>query len=205
MKKKYIFILIVLVCFCFVVNTIYADVCKEDLLTCIIKHGNNVGTNEGDVKWGEGISSGVSNRIISSVKAVGYLVFAIVTALLGIKYMWSSYEGKSKVKETLPTFLVAIIFFYFADTIVTIIMGDNMFKFDNWNELSSNVYGMVAFVAQYLSFGTLLFIGLKYMFESSEGKAKVKETLFPLVLGSVFVFLSSTVVTYIVQAVDQVI
>lgn len=201
MKKKIIVVALIFIIAFIFVKTSYA----ESLIDQVIGSGNNISTTPGDNDWGKTLSDMIKTDIVPALQSIGYLIFAIVTVYLGIKYMWSGYEGKSSVKDTLPTFLISVILFYFASNIVTLISGDSIFTADNWTVLSGGIYSTALLIAQYLSFGTLLFVGLKYMFASAEQKANLKETLTPVVIGIVFVFLSSKVVQFILTATGEVI
>lgn len=141
-----------------------------------------------------------TSDIMPIIRTVGYLIFAIVTVGLGIKYMFSSIEGKSSVKETLPTFIVGAVFFYFAETIVNKINSARSDLTTSYTSLSAKVLGTVNEVVQIGAFAIIIFIGIKYMFESPSGKASIKERMVPLIIGMAFVFSASGILGIILDA-----
>lgn len=148
----------------------------------------------------EGIKELINELGTGLIQPIGYLVFAIVTVGLGIKYIWSGVEGKTKIKETLPAFIIAVVFFYLASSVSSFATGafEVINSATSIEDATSNIWATFAGVAQVLAFGGLVFIGIKYLFESSEGKAKLKERLAPMLLGIIFVFCAAGVVNYII-------
>lgn len=151
----------------------------------------------------EEIQGLIETDIANVIKAVGYLVFAIATVVLGVKYIFSSIEGKSIIKETLPTFVVGIMLFYLGDKVFDLIQGaisDVGIGTSNYTTVSQNIWATVKNIVQVLAFTGIGYVGIKYLFEAPEGKAKIKEKMFPLVMGMVFVFAASELVDFIIQA-----
>ena len=113
MKNKIfaiLFIFLIMTCFSF-------EVIHADLLNDIFSSGGNF-INQGKVSgsaansFGHKIQSqifGPSGLGLQGIfQLVGNAIFLIVTVILGIKYIFSGVEGKSIVKETLPTFIVIL-------------------------------------------------------------------------------------------------
>ena len=138
---------------------------------------------------------------------IGNLVFAAVTVILGAKYIWSSAEGKSQVMESLPAFLVSVIFFYLGESLVGWLSGatGTLTSTGSWTTVEAQIIGTINMVVQYVSFGGLLYLGVKYMFASAEGKSQIKTNMGGLVLGIIFVFMASNIVSYIVRITSSVI
>lgn len=205
MKKKIVIAIIVIMITLFNTENIHAT-----FLNNVISEGNNFQSRGSDTGLGSKISSFINDDIKSIISLVGNLVFAVATVILGAKYIWSGVEGKSKVKESLPVFVAAVIFFYLASTLTgffspktTGSVGSEINRISNWSSLSGKIVGTVNQIVRYLAFAGILVIGLKYMFESSDGKAKIKERMVPMVLGMVLVFSASKVVDFIISVGEQ--
>lgn len=157
---------------------------------------------------GTKLSSFIKNDVVPIIGLIGNLVFAGVTVILGMKYIWSSAEGKSEVLESLPGFVLAVTFFYLGESLVNWISGSSLGTIanaNNWNTVKNAIWGIIYIVAQYGSFAGILFLGLKYMFASAEGKASIKANFGVLAIGITFVFCATRVVNFIVAMSKQVI
>lgn len=182
------------------------------LLQDIISEGNDFTSFGSDNGLGSDIASFINGDVKTIVSLVGNLVFAGITVILGAKYIWSGIEGKSQVKETLPTFIAAVIFFYLAVEITGLFspntagsIGASIGSANDYDSLAGMIIGTINLIVKYLAFGGIVFIGLKYMFESAEGKAQIKDKLAPMALGIVLVFSASTVVDFIISVGQQTI
>lgn len=149
----------------------------------------------------------VSGGIVDAIKTVGYLVFAIVTVALGLKYVWSGVEGKSEVKETLPTFVVGVIFFYLADKLYAVFSGSfqSIFNVPNitFNTISGSIVGTIYYLVNIGTIAGIIFIGLKYMSSPADKKADIKANLLPMAIGLIFVYCSTQVLTFFINAANQ--
>lgn len=203
MKRK-IFLTIVLIV---IVSVCSVNVHASGFLNNIITQGNsfeNKGTSTG---IGPVLKDFITGDIMDIVWLVGNLVFGAVTVILGAKYIWSGAEGKSQVSETLPAFLVAVVFFYLGEGLVDWFTGatTTVSSASDWNSIAGLVFGTICSIVRYLSFGGLLYLGIRYMFASAEGKSQIKTSTGGLVLGIVFVFLASNAVDFIIRIADDVI
>ena len=206
MKKK-IFMSILLV---IVVSITLVNVHASSLLDNIISQGNSFGNSGSTTSLGTELSDFIKGDVMSTVLAIGNLIFAAITVILGAKYIWSSAEGKSQVMESLPTFVVAIIFFYLGESLVTWLTGTgglatSISGATSWTSISGKIIWIVNTIVHYAAFGGILFLGLKYMFASAEGKSQLKTNMGGLVLGMVFVFLASRAVDFIISLGESVI
>ena len=59
------------------------------------------------------------------------------------------------------------------------------------------VLGFIAFIAWAVALGMIVFIGIKYMTKGAGGKAEVKSTFLPYVVGAVCVGAASTIASFI--------
>lgn len=201
---------IIIIIILLVVNSQFVS---AGFLDNIISGGNNWKPNSATGNSAAGlnnmqntITSFLKTDIIGAIKTVGNLVFFIVAGFLGVKYIWSSVEGKSQVKETLPTFGVAVVFFYLAQTVYDFTSGSVTGALgDNFSIIEGNIWGTVSLVLQILSLTGVFALGLKYMFTSAEGKADIKKQMVPLVVGLLLVYGMAALMRFIVAAADQVI
>ena len=200
MKKK-IFITICLIgIFVLMAAPVYAT---SDLMNNIFDQGNNfTGTSSG---MGSNISAFIKTEVLPIVLAIGNLVFAAVTVILGAKYIWSSAEGKAEVMESLPSFVVAVIFFYLGGNLVTWLTatGNSIAGSSSWDVLANNVIWVINTIVHYVAFGGILLLGLRYMFASAEGKSHIKANMGGLVIGIVFVFAASSAVDFIIRIASE--
>lgn len=206
MKNKIfaiLFIFLIMTCFSF-------EVIHADLLNDIFSSGGNF-INQGKVSgsaansFGHKIQSqifGPSGLGLQGIfQLVGNAIFLIVTVILGIKYIFSGVEGKSIVKETLPTFIVGIIFFYLADNLVSFFsdIGNEIQNTTNANTLVNNVWATVASIAQVLCIAGIVFMGLKYMFAPADKRADFKNQAVMIVLGLMLTISAIPILNFIIK------
>ena len=165
-----------------------------------------------DGEIGTRLSAFILGDVMNFVSLIGNLIFAAVTVILGAKYIWSGVNGKADVKETLPTFIVGVIFFYLATQITAFFsptesgsVGNILMGSGSYNTLAGTVLGTINAVVKVVSFAGLVFIGLKYLFASAEGKSSVKEKMVPVALGMLLVFSASAIVDFIIKAGNEII
>jgi len=151
----------------------------------------------------------IEGDILDAIGLIGNFIFAIVTVVLGMKYIWSGAEGRSQVLESLPAFVLGVIFFYLADTIVDFMLADEslggLSSATTWNSAAGRVLKIIYTVVKYGSIIGMVVIGLKYMFASADGRAEMKQTLGSMVIGLIFVFSASNIVEFIVASADEII
>lgn len=146
--------------------------------------------------------------IIDLLRSIGYLVFSVVTVVLGLKYVWSGVEGKSQIKETLPTFVIAVVMFYLADNLYSLFSGAASSIIIGKSDFDTVAGGIRATINAVVRVGTMIgivFLGIKYMLSSASGKADLKNSLLPLVVGMVLVYSATEIVDFIINAGSQVI
>lgn len=200
------------ICLIFALSVLIVNVHATGFLNEIIQQGNGFSSGASDSSGiGSSVKSFVNNKIRTSVVAIGNLIFAAVTVVLGVKYIWSSAEGKAQVMETLPGFIAAVMFFYLGSEIVDFLYNDSgsvgklLAGSSNWNSVAGYVIYVINTFVYYAAFGGIVFIGLKYMFASAEGRASMKTSMGALVIGMVFVFMASRIVNFIIDVGESVI
>lgn len=70
-------------------------------------------------------------------------------------------------------------------------------RYDKFNNALYRIWGAVLVVLQIASVAGVIFVGLKYMFASSDVKADLKKNMINLVIGMIIVFGASTVVGFV--------
>lgn len=201
--------------FLFLVMTCFStEFVKADILNDMFTSGGNfLNMGKADGEDEESFGKKVESKIFGDsglgltqvVKLVGNLIIFIVTIVLGAKYIFSGIEGKSIVKETLPTFVIGIIFFYLADALVEFFkdIGENVQNTTNANSLFGNVWSTVSVVLQIVCLAGLIVVGLKYMWSPADKKADIKSQTVMIVLGLMLAFSAVPILNFIVEAGDQ--
>lgn len=146
------------------------------------------------------IIQGLQNEILSIARYILY----IAILFMGVRCIWNGVEGKTQFKETLPYILLAIIFTFAADKMVGLaqaVFDPDQFKYD-YATRGNEIFGSVALIVAMLSFGGIIFTGVKFMFASVDGKADAKKHLFPILIGCLLVFAAGTIVSITLSIVE---
>ena len=136
------------------------------------------------------------------------MIISVITLFLGVKYIWSGADGKSSVKDTLPTFLIGVIFFYLASNLVTFFTDSAKTIFDSastYATVQGKIMGTVNNIVQIAAFAGFIFVGVKYMLTSADGKADMKQSMIPMLMGIILVFAASSFLDWILAITQQVI
>lgn len=72
------------------------------------------------------------------------------------------------------------------------------------NKIVDTILGLIYYIGVFLSVGTLMVIGIKYMTGSIEEKAQYKETMVPYVIGAVLLFAGINILKVIYDLVQKV-
>ena len=202
MKKKILLTILLVVLVAGVSVNIYAT----SFLGDVIQQGTDFGNAGWSTDLGDELEWFLKYDIVPIVSLFGNLVFAAVTVILGAKYIWSGAEGRSQVMESLPAFLIAVVFFYLGESIVTWLTGasSTIASANSWDTISGKIIGTINTVVKYAAFGGILYMGLRYMFASAEGKSQIKTNMGGAILGIIFVFMASNVVDFIIDIGESV-
>ena len=147
--------------------------------------------------------------LIALMNVVGTVVIIISTMILGIKFMISSAEGKSEVKQNLITLLVACLFFFGWDSISSLIIsGNNNLFFINSGDLTYNsaigtIYNFVVGILDIVAVVVILYIGVRYIFSGAAGKADLKGKSPQFIIGIILTFCTISVLTYISKVINE--
>ena len=145
--------------------------------------------------------------IYGIIKKIGYIIFAFITVILGVKYIWSGVDEKSRIKETIPLYIVGILFFFLADGIVNIVFVKELSfiaKTTDINVLTGTAFKTLATVANTIAIISLIIVGLTYMFSAADQKANIKTKLLPIVIGLIFIFSFTKVMDFVISSGGQI-
>lgn len=216
--KKVLLCILMLVVITFNFYNCYAKddttIYRASLLSDIFSQGNQfynkAASSSSDSSIGNDIANYLkeSGGIIDLIKSMGYLVFSVVTVCLGAKYIWSGVEGKTAIKETLPTFVIAVVLFYLADNLYTLFSGTATSIFTgsaSFDTVAGSIRATINVIIRVAAMAGIVFLGVKYMFASSSGRADIKNTMVPVIIGMILVYSASQVVEFIANVGNQVI
>lgn len=146
--------------------------------------------------------------LIAFINVIGTVVIIIATMILGIKFMISSAEGKSEVKQNLITLLVACLFFFGWNSISSLIMGNDRFFLISTNDLTydaavGRIYNFVVGILDIVAVVVILYIGVRYIFSGASGKADLKGKSPQFVIGIILTFCTISVLTYISKVIND--
>lgn len=145
----------------------------------------------------------IVNQFMDIVNYVGTTLIIIATMFLGVKYMFGSVEGKSEVKESLMTLLVACVFFfgwqYIRDIILIGTSGTQFFLVSNadpsYKNLFGRLLGVVIMIVKVAAIVGVIYVGVRYIFSGATGKAELKGKSVYFIIGIILTFSSVTVLT----------
>lgn len=204
MVKKIIVVLLL-------VSVIFTSisVVNAGILDDIIQQGNKFedSVNNGEQYLFKVFDTMLKLEIKPAIGLIGNLIFAAVTVILGVKYVWSSAEGRASVAESLPTYVLAVVLFYLAGTIGGFMTGiaSSIGEASNWASLSGKIIWIINTIVKYLSLAGIVYMGIRYMLASAEGKANMKTNVGGFIIGLLFTFTATNIITFIVNAANDII
>lgn len=150
----------------------------------------------------------IVNKFMEIVNYVGTTFIIIATMFLGVKYMFGSVEGKSEVKESLVTLLVACIFFFGWQYIRGIILdGTQLFISDTddttYQDIFSRLLAVVTMIIKVAAIAGVIYVGVRYIFAGAGGKAELKDKSGYFIIGIILTFCSVTVLTVFSNAIQE--
>ena len=153
----------------------------------------------------------IVNQFMDIVNYVGTTLIIIATMFLGVKYMFGSVEGKSEVKESLMTLLVACVFFfgwqYIRDIILIGTSGTQFFLVSNadpsYKNLFGRLLGVVMMIVKVAAIVGVIYVGVRYIFSGATGKAELKGKSAYFVIGIILTFSSVTVLDVFAKALQD--
>lgn len=210
MKKIGVSILLLLVLMASSFNIIYAASDFGDWWDKANTWYENGSTN---VSVDQSALTGISNLI----EIVGTGVIAIVTVVLGMKYMLGSATGKSEVKENLVGLIVACTFFFGWSSIRDLLIVGNatgnggmtgathlvFLSGENISTTFSQIFTFLVIVAKLVCVAVIAYNGVKYIFAGADAKAQLKQKMPMMLIGVVLVFCTITFLEFVSTAIQQ--
>ena len=160
----------------------------------------------------QGVLSGISNL----VEVIGTAVIAIVTVVLGMKYMLSSAAGKSEVKENLTGLIVACTFFFGWSSIRDLLIAGSstganglsgnstylvFFQEGDLTSTLAQIFSFILLIAKLVSVVVIAYNGVKYILAGADAKAQLKQRMPVMIIGVILVFCTITFLEFIANTI----
>ena len=148
----------------------------------------------------------MNSSFIPAIRAIGYTIFFVTGAILGIKYMWSGAEGKGFVKNGIITYVIGVIFFFLADQVYNMFsttLINSLAKQTTYSTLSGRIIGTVNYVVRTLAIVSVMVIGLRYMFADASKKASLKSGTISMLIGAILIVCLSNVLSLVIKIADK--
>lgn len=179
--------------------------CEGDFWECA---GNWFGSNGGTIPALPSETQAIIDQLMNYINIVGTAAFMIVTAYLGIKYMYGSIESKADIKESMVTLIVAAIFFFGWQSIMNILYPGNTFVVtegaSDFGSIVNRIYSVFVYIGNFFAIGAIIYIGVKYLLAGASGKADLKAKSTQFLLGVVMTFATINFLTYISKVINAV-
>lgn len=135
------------------------------------------------------VTDGFMKGATNIIKMVGNMVFIVVTSILGVKYIWGSADAKYSVKNSLFSLVLAAVVFYGWDSISNILTAvTNSTVGDSIQTTTKTIYTYILYFVNIAAIGGIIFLGVKYLLASAEGKSQLKMNMGPAFLGIIMVY-----------------
>lgn len=143
-----------------------------------------------------------SGGLVDVIFQIGNVAFICITMVLGVKYVFSSIEGKADVKEGLITLSIGAIFFYLAQSVYKFFEAifNDFTGAENVAGITEPVFSIVSTLSNFCAIAAIVMIGIKYMFTAADERAELKEKMVPLVIGLALIYSTVKVLSFIVTA-----
>lgn len=208
MKRKYVkaitLVLYVLMCCALIFSNCYAD---SDSTETSKKDFFNAAKDWYDKGTIDEVNLEPLTEVINYINLLGTVIIVIATMVLGIKFMISSAEGKSEVKQNLFTLLTACIFFFGWKSISDLIMPNNKFFLtegaSDFKSIVAKVYSLAVFVLEIAAIIIIIYIGVKYIFSGATGKSNLKGKSAEFVIGIILTFCTISFLSYLSKVIND--
>ena len=158
-------------------------------------------------KEGGSIDLTAVSELIDIIDLVGTVIITLATMILGIKFMISSAEGKSEVKQNLSTLLVACVFFFGWDSIKNLVFPNDNFFLTNgasdYKSIIAKVYSLAVFVLEIVAVIVIIYIGVKYIFSGATGKSNLKGKSAEFIIGIILTFCTISFLSYLSKVIND--
>lgn len=165
--------------------------------------------SKGRVNTNLGEATEAVNDLMDIINITGTTIIMIITTILGIKYIYSSAEGKAEVKKSLTVLLIACVFFFGWQGISNIIMPGNKLVFtsntNSFKDIANKVFSYFTYISQFVMVAGVIYVGVKYMFSGAEGKADLKSKSMQFIIGIIMSFATVSFLTYISKVINSIV
>lgn len=152
-----------------------------------------------------GVDSAIS-EIRSMIFDIGNVIFILITAFLGVKYIWGGVDSKFSVKNSLVTLVVAAIVFYGWNALTDVLDIKDLLTGKTSQSgvqgFVGTVYNTVMYIINFAAVGGIIYIGIKYMMAGADGKAEMKLKGIPVVMGIIMVYGTVNLINFILKIID---
>lgn len=156
------------------------------------------------------------NQIVTTftdmINVVGTTVIVIATIVLGIRYIIGSVESQTAAKESLITLFIACIFFFGWTAISNLLYGGSQMNFIftskvdlTYKDMVGRIFSTFSYIAQFVVVGSIIYVGIKYIFAGASGRAELKGKSVYFIIGIIFVFATSNVLEFISKIINEAI
>ena len=164
----------------------------------------NKGENS-EHQFGDSVSGSIS-EIRSMIFDIGNVIFILITAFLGVKYIWGGVDSKFSVKNSLVTLVVAAIVFYGWNALTDVLDIKDLLTGKTSQSgvqgFVGTVYNTVMYIINFAAVGGIIYIGIKYMMAGADGKAEMKLKGIPVVMGIIMVYGTVNLINFILKIID---
>lgn len=200
----------ILITFLFIFFIMYTTV-QASMLTDIVNSGGNW-FKDGYTQNGDNFAKKMKSEILSKsgivgiIEGVGYTIFFVTGAILGLKYMWSGAEGKAFMKNGLVTYFIGIVFFFIGDQVFNFfsnILISDVAKQTSYKNFQSILIGTINTVVNALAIISIMVLGIKYMFANASQRANLKTGTITMIIGASLVLCLSQIITLVINIADK--
>lgn len=148
----------------------------------------------------------ISNRALDGLEelvfGIGNIIFFIVTAALGVKYIWGGAESKFSVKNSMINLIVAAMVFYGWDAIANVLDVQNILSTSSSEmAFATKIYDTIMYIVNLAAIGGIIYIGVRYMMAGADGKAELKLKFIPIIFGVIMVYGTLNLIQFILKFV----
>lgn len=165
----------------------------------------NKGQNSEHQFGGDGVDDALAG-IRSMIFDVGNVIFILVTAFLGVKYIWGGVDSKFSVKNSLMTLVVAAIVFYGWNAVTDILDIQGLLtgntSASGVDGFVGKVYNTIMYIINFAAVGGIIYIGIRYMMAGADGKAEMKLKGIPIIMGIIMVYGTVNLINFILKIVE---
>ncbi len=171
---------------------------------------NMVTENKNDTTIGNSGMDSVIKVFVDMINVVGTTLIALATIFLGVKYMFGSVDNKVSVKESLPSLLVACVFFFGWSSIRgLLISADNEFILfsdtSSYTTILGDIFSLFTYLANGLSILAVVYIGIRYIISGAPGRADLKAKSPQFILGVIMAFCASSFLAFVSTVINDII